>query len=241
MNKLEYTLTMNRIVNAKYKKDIESIARELCSQINKHNSTWGKLAQIRTLSEYNKGIPVEEYILISKCFLRVMAKVEEKQVRLPDFITAAYTHAKDWLPIVLYQINASYEQILDTYEFESTMYLVNHHHEYIHYFVHIIDTHKPPFEIKVIKHDFHPLVDTLHRMNGWMHRYNDAIALEINYLRVHFNDQPSIVIDAIENFLYRDSRPTSRKVTATQAKQLHHELLCTVEAYERTFTSQLKD
>ena len=76
-------------------------------------------------------------------------------------------------------------------------------------------------------------------MNGWILRHNDAIALELNYLRVHFNDQPSVVIDAIEAFLHRNP-PAGKEITAPQAKQLHHELLCTIKAYERTFTSQLK-
>jgi len=241
MNKLEYTLTMNKIENAKYKKDIESIARELHSQIDRYNSSWDKIANMYTISEYNKGIPIEEYILISKCFLRIMAKVKERQVRIPEYITNAYTQAKEWLPIVLYQTNASYEQILDAYEFESTMYLICHHHEYIHYFVHTIGTNKPPFSIEVIRHNFHPLIDTLYMINGWMPRYKEAIELELTYLRVHFNDQPSVVIDAIEKFLYHGDVPTDKKMSTSQAKQLHHELLCTVEAYERVFASQLKD
>ena len=103
INKFDYQLTLSDINNAKYKKDLEAIARKLYQLTNKFaNSYYVYYQNNATSQRYNLEFPLSEVILVSKLFFLVMGKCTAKQVKLPDYITSKYERLVDLLPIYLF-------------------------------------------------------------------------------------------------------------------------------------------
>ena len=240
MNKFEYMMTMVKIEKVKYKKNIEAIVRELHTKIGSHVLSIVKPICLQRNIKYEKKISVKEFILLSKCFLRIMNKAYEKDVRLPKYIHDTYERARQWLSIVLFQINATYEQILEAYEFESDLYLTDYHHEYIQYFIDAIGTNKPHFNIKIIKFEVYPLISKLYLINDCFQWNNDIVPLAVNYLKFYFKNKQSVVIDAIEQYLKKTfTNVEDKKKNTEQINKVHNELICILKAYEETFKQQI--
>jgi len=240
MDKFKYELVMVRIEEAKYKKDIEAIARELCTKISPYALSIPDFMYTQNVTEYNKKISAEAFILLSKCFLRIMNKAYEKKVRLPEYIHSTYEKTKQWLPIVLFQINATYEQVLNAYEFESELYLTDYHYKYIQYLINVIGTNRPHFDIKITKFEVYPLINKLFFYSNCFNWDNDIIPLAVNYLKFYSKNKQSVVIDAIEQYIkntYVIDKDSKRD--AEQINKIYKELICMLKAYEETFTQQI--